>query len=185
MNLKIRQCFPNNSFLSNNIFFVKRSLRRRAAMELFDTIMDPRDAILINDLISSTESEQDQSFNDESIDIICRDDAFYFVLPDDTEYLTDYHMLLFGQVRRGVLNYTDQAKANRSGKFNVGFRGMRCRHCGGNEKVNQASNCDFVLTCCRWSTTTWTSNFVPEFRVITSQSRPRTSKLAQRRFTHT
>lgn len=104
-------------------------------MELFDAVTDPRDAILINDLVSSTAFEEStESLSDGS----CGDDDFYFILSDDTEYLTDYLVLLFGQVKRGILNDTDKSKANRSCKFHLGFKGMRCRHCGGHEKVSQS-----------------------------------------------
>ncbi len=103
-------------------------------MELFDAGMD-RDAILINDLASSTVFEEStESLSDGS----CGDDDFYFILKDDTEYLTDYLILLFGQVKRGILNDTDKSKANRSCKFHLGFKGMRCRHCGGHEKVSHS-----------------------------------------------
>lgn len=84
--------------------------------------------------MDSRDVSDSESLSNGSI-ITCNDDDFYFILPDDTEYLTDYLMLLFGQVKRGVLNSADQSKPNRLCKFDLGFKGMRCRHCGGHEKV--------------------------------------------------
>ena len=93
--------------------------------------------MLINDLVSSTGSKQSPGLSriDGSIDA-CSDDNNFLILPSDTEYLTDYLMLLFGQVKRGSMTCTDQSKANRSCKYNLGFLGMRCRNCGGHEKVS-------------------------------------------------
>ena len=113
-------------------------------MELFNAGIDQRDAIPINGLVFSTVFRQStKSHSDGS----CGDDDFYFILPDDTEYLTDYLVLLFGQVKRGILNETDQSKANRSYKFHLGFKGMRCRHCGGHEKVSHSRNRSTFFCC--------------------------------------
>ena len=96
--------------------------------------------MLINDLVSSTGSKQSSGLSriDGSIDA-CSDDNNFLILPSDTEYLTDYLMLLFGQVKRGSMTCTDQSKANRSCKYNLGFLGMRCRNCGGHEKVSRTT----------------------------------------------
>ena len=60
---------------------------------------------------------------------------FCFLFPDDTDYLTDYLFILFAQVKKGIMNESDRAKANRASS-QLHF-GIRCRHCGGNERVNR------------------------------------------------
>ena len=106
-----------------------------------DVSNDGEDALHVNsdDRLSFTDTDSGQLVSYGSIDS-SRDfstQASYLIFPEDNEYLTDYLLLLFGQVKRGVLNEVDQSKANRSCKLNLGFRGMRCRHCGGNERVSQ------------------------------------------------
>ena len=60
---------------------------------------------------------------------------FCFIYPTDIEYLTNYLLLLFAQVKKGVMDDDDRAKANRSTSLlNYGFR---CRHCGGRERVSR------------------------------------------------
>ena len=61
------------------------------------------------------------------------DDSFCFIHPNDIEYLTNYLLLLFAQVKKGVMNEDDRAKANRSSSLLI--YGFRCRHCGGRERV--------------------------------------------------
>ncbi len=60
---------------------------------------------------------------------------FCFIQPDDLNLLTDYHALVFAQVKRGVFNANDLDIYTRKAEtFEEVFRGMCCRHCGGNDK---------------------------------------------------
>lgn len=59
-----------------------------------------------------------------------------FLLPSDLTMLTDYFILLFSQVTRGVMNEFDLDKAKHKSRKcdQLGFLGLRCRHCGGVER---------------------------------------------------
>ena len=59
----------------------------------------------------------------------------YFILPEDFEHLTDYYVLLFAQTKGGKMTQSEmQAKKRKSTVHSVGFPGMRCTHCGGNQR---------------------------------------------------
>ena len=59
----------------------------------------------------------------------------YFILPEDFECLTDYHVLLFAQTKSGKMTQSDITKTNRLNSAHcVGYPGLRCAHCGGNER---------------------------------------------------
>lgn len=59
----------------------------------------------------------------------------YFILPEDFEHLTDYYVLLFAQTKGGKMTQSEmQAKKRKSTAHSVGFPGMRCTHCGGNQR---------------------------------------------------
>jgi len=59
----------------------------------------------------------------------------YFILPEDFEHLTDYYILLFAQTKGGKMTQSEmQAKKRKSTVHSVGFPGMRCTHCGGNQR---------------------------------------------------
>ncbi|KAL3766703.1 hypothetical protein ACHAW5_006961 [Stephanodiscus triporus] len=81
-----------------------------------NNLSEQRDTIVVNSIGPSDATSKD----------------FCFLLPDDTEYLTDYLFILFAQVKKGVMNESDRAKANRENS-QLHF-GLRCRHCGGNER---------------------------------------------------
>mmetsp|Transcript_38990 Transcript_38990/g.70226 ORF Transcript_38990/g.70226 Transcript_38990/m.70226 type:complete len:724 (+) Transcript_38990:79-2250(+) len=88
--------------------------------------------------VDSVKESLDQTMITSSAGAVRDGKDFYFILPTDMDYLTDYLFLLYAQVKKGVMNDTDLAKANRAkySKLNMGFPGMRCRHCGGNERGN-------------------------------------------------
>ena len=56
-------------------------------------------------------------------------------MPEDFEHLTDYYILLFAQTKGGKMTQSEmQAKKRKSTAHSVGFPGMRCTHCGGNQR---------------------------------------------------
>jgi hypothetical protein len=57
-----------------------------------------------------------------------------FLLASDLTEVTDYFILLFSQVTRGVMSEYDMEKAKKKRPCDhVGFLGICCRHCGGVE----------------------------------------------------
>ena len=65
-----------------------------------------------------------------------------FLLASDLSLLTDYFILLFSQVTRGVMTETDLQRAKKSRPCNrVGFFGIACRHCYGVERGKYFPSC--------------------------------------------
>eukprot|EP00984_Skeletonema_dohrnii_P035103 scaffold34616_cov159-Skeletonema_dohrnii-CCMP3373.AAC.8 len=70
------------------------------------------------------------------------DGILSFLLASDLTLLTDYFILLFSQVTRGVMNETDLARAKKSRPCNVvGFFGIQCKHCGGIDRGKYFPSC--------------------------------------------
>ena len=64
------------------------------------------------------------------------------LLESDLSCITDYFILLFSQVKRGVMNEYDLEKAKkRRACDHIGFLGLRCRHCGGVERGKYFPSC--------------------------------------------
>ncbi len=75
---------------------------------------------------------------------------FYFVKPSERNVITDYMFLLTSQLKLGILTEKDLTKANRRKNIElaVGYRGMRCRHCGGFDRGNYfPSTCKNLQAC--------------------------------------
>ena len=70
------------------------------------------------------------------------DGILSFLLASDLSLLTDYFILLFSQVTRGVMTETDLQRAKKSRPCNrVGFFGIACRHCYGVERGKYFPSC--------------------------------------------
>ena len=168
---------------------------------------EPMDAILVNQRNSFLERDQTAPVQDpvhgNDVDLVKFDSVlekyregslndgtskprtshdFCFISPDDQEYLSEYLFLLFTQVKKGTMNESDRAKANRaSSQLKYGFR---CKHCGGAERVNNT---------CLFSHYIGLSSYYHIFvllmlyisRGTTSPRRRRISRLARLRFTRT
>ncbi len=69
-------------------------------------------------------------------------DIISFLLESDLSLLTDYFILLFSQVTRGVMNQTDLDRSKKIRPCNrLGFFGIACRHCHGVEKGKYFPSC--------------------------------------------
>ncbi len=69
-------------------------------------------------------------------------DIVSFLLASDLSLLTDYFILLFSQVTRGVMNEADLLRAKKVRPCNkLGFFGIACRHCNGVERGKYFPSC--------------------------------------------
>ena len=76
---------------------------------------------------------------------------FYFILPSDFDTLTDYYILLYSQVKRGIMTAADMGGNRKNAaclETGVGFPGMRCRHCGGNKQGSYFPSSSKNLMAC-------------------------------------
>lgn len=76
---------------------------------------------------------------------------FYFILPSDFDTLTDYYILLYSQVKRGIMTAADMGGNRKNAACldtGVGFPGMRCRHCGGNKQGSYFPSSSKNLMAC-------------------------------------
>ena len=87
----------------------------------------------------------DQKSNEKKIpDKINRNSDHYVITADEKTEVTDYLFLLMAQMKPCVFSEADRRQRNRnnSSEIEIGYPGMRCRHCGGIERGNY-----FPLSC--------------------------------------
>ena len=104
----------------------------------------------MNDTMNTSNAEDQEGQNQnhlldkkrKSVPTLERDDILSFLLASDLSMLTDYFILLFSQVTRGVMSETDLQRAKKSRPCNkVGFLGIACRHCYGVERGKYFPSC--------------------------------------------
>jgi len=124
--------------LNDLVITVRRTSQSVANIPISYEIIDKKDAI----------TEQKNNSTKENINSKCSSSSFRaantatshdfcFIQPDNLNLLTEYHALVFAQVKRGIMNVSDLAICTRKvASCKEGVRGMRCRHCGDEKGSN-------------------------------------------------